>query len=72
MDDEIYYSFGYQANGVNTAPWSGNELAKLIVSNSKKLNISKFFQGLPSRFPFPNFRLLYLKLALMYYSIIDK
>ena len=28
--DEIYYSFGYQANGVNTAPWSGNELAKLI------------------------------------------
>jgi len=72
LDDEIYYSFGYQANGVNTAPWSGNELAKLIVSNSKELNISKFFQGLPNRFPFPKFRLLYLKLALMYYSIKDK
>ena len=72
LDNEIYYSFGYQANGVNTAPWSGNELAKLIVSNSKKLNISKFFQGLPNRFPFPKFRLLYLKLALMYYSIKDK
>ena len=72
LDDEIYYSFGYQANGVNTAPWSGNELAKLIVSNSKELNISKFFQGLPNRFTFPKFRLLYLKLALMYYSIKDK
>ena len=72
LDDEIYYSFGYQANGVNTAPWSGNKLAKLIVSNSKELNISKFFQGLPNRFPFPKFRLLYLKLALMYYSIKDK
>ena len=72
LDNEIYYSFGYQANGVNTAPWSGNELAKLIVSNSKELSISKFFQGLPSRFPFPNFRLLYLKLALIYYSITDK
>ena len=72
LDDEIYYSFGYQANGVNTAPWSGNELAKLIVSNSKELNISKFFQGLPNRFPFPKFRLLYLKFALMYYSIKDK
>ncbi len=72
LDDEIYYSFGYQANGVNTAPWSGNELAKLIVSNSKELNISKFYQGLPKKFTFPKFRLLYLKLALMYYRLIDK
>ena len=72
LDDEIYYSFGYQANGVNTAPWSGNELAKLIVSNSKELNISKFYQGLPKKFPFPKLRLLYLKLALMYYRLIDK
>ena len=72
LDDEIYYSFGYQANGVNTAPWSGNELSKLIVSNSKNLNISKFFLGLPKKFPFPKFRLLYLKLALIYYRLIDK
>ena len=71
-DDEIYYSFGYQANGVNTAPWSGNELAKLIVSNSKNLNISKLYKGLPSKFPFPKLRLFYLKLALAYYKYMDK
>ena len=71
-DDEIYYSFGYQANGVNTAPWSGNELTKLIVSNSKDLNISKIYKGLPSRFPFPKLRLFYLKLALAYYKFKDK
>ena len=71
-EDEIYYSFGYQANGVNTAPWSGNELAKLIVSNSKNLNISKFFLGLPKKIPFPKLRLFYLKLYLMYCSFIDK
>ncbi|MBS56946.1 MAG: FAD-dependent oxidoreductase [Rickettsiales bacterium] len=71
-NDEIYYSFGYQANGVNTAPWSGNELAKLIVSNSKNLDISKFFLGLPKKIPFPKLRLFYLKLYLMYYSLIDK
>ena len=53
-DDEIYYSFGYQANGVNTAPWSGSKLANLIVSNSKELNISKFYQGLPKSFLFQN------------------
>jgi len=72
LDDEIYYSFGYQANGVNTAPWSGNELAKLIVYNSKKLNISKLYLGLPKKFPFPFLRLLYLRIALLYYSFIDK
>mgnify|MGYP001356526549 FL=1 len=71
-DDEIYYSFGYQANGVNTAPWSGNELAKLIVSNSKDLNISKLYKGLPSKFPFPKLRLFYLKIALAYYKYMDK
>lgn len=71
-DDEIYYSFGYQANGVNTAPWSGNELAKLIVSNSKDLDISKIYKGLPSKFAFPKLRLLYLRLALAYYKYMDK
>ena len=71
-EDEIYYSFGYQANGVNTAPWSGNELAKLIVSNSKEITISKFYKGLPSKFPFPKLRLFYLRLYLMYWSMIDK
>jgi len=70
--DEIYYSFGYQANGVNTAPWSGNELAKLIVSNSKELKISKFYKGLPKKFPFPSLRLLYLRIALLYYRLMDK
>ena len=71
-DDEIYYSFGYQANGVNTAPWSGNQLAKLIVSNSKDLNISKIYKGLPSKFLFPKLRLFYLRLALAYYKYKDK
>ena len=72
LEDEIYYSFGYQANGVNTAPWSGNELAKLIVSNSKELNISKLYKGLPSKIPFPKLRLFYLRLYLIYYSLLDK
>ena len=71
-DDEIYYSFGYQANGVNTAPWSGNQLAKLIMSNSKELDISNLYKGLPNKFPFPKLRLFYLKLALAYYKFKDK
>ena len=72
-NDEIYYSFGYHANGVNTAPWAGKELANLIVSsNTKKLQISKLYLGLPKKFPLPFLRLLYLRLAYLYYYFIDK
>tara|TARA_B110000116_G_C16770471_1_gene553048 strand:- start:526 stop:1866 length:1341 start_codon:yes stop_codon:yes gene_type:complete len=71
--DEIYYSFGYHANGVNTAPWAGKELANLMVgSNSKQLQISKLYLGLPSKFILPSMRLLYLKIAYFYYSLIDR
>ena len=39
---------------------------------AKVLNISKFYQGLPKKFPFPKLRLFYLKLYLAYYSLMDK
>ena len=72
-NEEIYHSFGYCANGVNTAPFLGKELANLIGgSNTKKMNISKIYQGLPRKFPFPFLRLLYLRIAYIYFSIIDK
>ena len=71
-EDEIYYSFGYHANGVNTAPWAGKELANLMLGyNSKNMQISKIYLGLPKKFIFPSLRLVYLKLAYMYYSLID-
>ena len=72
-DEEIYYSFGYHANGVNTAPWAGKELANLIAgSNTKKLQISNLYLGLPKKFPLPFLRLVYLRLAYLYYNFIDK
>ena len=72
-DEEIYHSFGYCANGVNSAPFLGKELANLIGgSNIKNMNISKIYQGLPKKFPFPFLRLFYLKIAYIYYSIIDR
>ena len=72
-DEEIYHSFGYCANGVNTAPYLGKELANFIGgSNTKKMNISKIYQGLPKRIPFAFLRILYLRIVYIYYSIIDK
>ena len=72
-NEEIYHSFGYHANGVNTAPWCGKELANFIGgSNHHEMRISKIFQGLPKRFPFPFLRLFYLKILYLYYALIDK
>ena len=72
-EEEIYHSFGYCANGVNTAPFLGKELGNFIGgSNTKIMKISKIYQGLPKKFPFPFLRLVYLRIAYIYYSIIDK
>ena len=71
--EEIYYGFGYNGVGVGSAPWSGKELSKLVFSsNSKDLDISKIYQGLPKKFIFPNLRLFYFRLAIWYYALRDK
>ena len=32
-DPSVYYGFGYHANGVNTAPWAGMKLARMLAGN---------------------------------------
>ena len=72
-NEEIYYGFGYHGVGVSTAPWTGKQLSKLVFSsNSKDLNISKIYKGLPKKFIFPKLRVFYFRLAVMFYNIKDK
>ena len=72
-NEEIYYGFGYHGVGVSSAPWTGKQLSKLVFSsNSKDLNISKIYKGLPKRFIFPKLRIFYFKLAVLFYNIKDK
>ena len=72
-NEEIYYSFGYNGVGVSAAPWSGKQLSKLVFSsNSKDLNISKVYLGLPKKFIFPQLRIFYFRLAVLFYLIKDK
>jgi len=72
-NEEIYYGFGYSGVGVSAAPWTGKHLSKLVFSsNSKDLDISKVYKGLPKKFIFPQLRLLYLRLAVWFYAIKDK
>ena len=72
-NEEIYYGFGYHGVGVSTAPWFGKQLSKLVFSsNSKDLNISKVYKGLPKKFIFPKLRILYFRIAVLFYNIKDR
>ena len=72
-NEEIYYGFGYHGVGVSSAPWAGYQLSKLVFSsNSKNLNISKIYKGLPKKFIFPKLRIFYFRLAILFYNIKDK
>ena len=72
-NEEIYYGFGYHGVGVASAPWAGKQLSKLVFSsNSKDLNISKIYKGLPKKFIFPKLRIFYFRLAVLFYIIKDK
>ena len=72
-NEEIYYGFGYHGVGVSSAPWTGNQLSKLVFSsNSKNLYISKVYKGLPKKFIFPKLRIFYFRLAILFYNIKDK
>ena len=72
-NEEIYYGFGYNGVGVSAAPWTGKQLSKLVFSsNSKDLDISKIYKGLPKKFIFPQFRTFYFRLAVWFYIFKDK
>ena len=72
-NEEIYYGFGYSGVGVSAAPWTGKQLSKLVFSsNSKDLDISTIYKGLPKKFIFPQLRVIYFKLAVWFYRFKDK
>ena len=71
-NEDIFYSFGYHANGVSSAPWSGMQLSKLVYgSNQQDLKISKIYLGLPKKIPFPMLKKLYLRVVYILYFLKD-
>ncbi|MEM7221981.1 MAG: FAD-binding oxidoreductase [Pseudomonadota bacterium] len=71
-DPSVAYGFGYHANGVNTAPWTGRALARLVAGNQRDQNaLPRVVTGLPPRFPFAALRPWYLGAAFAYYRWLD-
>jgi glycine/D-amino acid oxidase-like deaminating enzyme len=71
-DPTVWYALGYHGNGVNTAPWAGRLLARLIAGQaSLEASVPAVFAGLPAGFPLAGLRLWVLRGAQAYYRFQD-
>lgn len=70
-DPSVFYGFGFHANGVNTAPWTGMKLAAMIAGKQSPADLPAVIRGLPPRFPLPALRLNYLAAAYRWYAFKD-
>ncbi len=68
-DRSVYFAFGYHGNGVNTATWSGKQVADWLATNKldsavPPASLPAIVQGMPARFPLPSLRLAYAQGAI--------
>ncbi|MEX2647504.1 MAG: FAD-dependent oxidoreductase [Alphaproteobacteria bacterium] len=75
MDDDptVAYAVGYHGSGVAWANWSGRAVARLLVGNARVSELLPAVLRQPlKRFPFPAFRVWYLRAAYAMYGIKDR
>ena len=73
LDDDasVFFGFGYHGNGVNTASWTGKQLADWIGTGSSP-ELPAIVKGLGRRFPFAKLRLKYLQLGIAIARWLDR
>ena len=72
-DPGVYFAYGYHGNGVNTATWSGAQLAAWLASGQSEApaSLPGMLQGLSPRFPLARLRLRYLQARLGLFRLQD-
>jgi glycine/D-amino acid oxidase-like deaminating enzyme len=75
-DATVMFGFGYHGNGVNTATWTGRELAYWLAGSNagdriEPLHLPALVRGLRPRFPLPRLRRLYARLGTLYFQLMD-
>ena len=73
-DSSVLFAYGYHGNGVNTATWSGKQLADAVAgAGNDRLSdpLPAMVQGLSPRFPFARLRLRYLQARLAMFRLQD-
>lgn len=73
LDDDasVYFGFGYHGNGVNTATWTGKQLADWIGTGGAPA-LPAIVRGLTRRYPLPRLRRSYLQLGIAVSSWLDR
>ena len=70
-DPTVYFGFGYHGNGVNTATWSGWQLARWIGGGREPADLPAIVRGLPRRYPLPALRRAYLRTGIAIANWLD-
>jgi glycine/D-amino acid oxidase-like deaminating enzyme len=75
-DPSVLFAYGYHGNGINTATWSGKQLADGLVAagtGSDRLpeNVPLMMRGITQRFPLASMRLRYLQARLALFRLQD-
>jgi glycine/D-amino acid oxidase-like deaminating enzyme len=75
-DPTVMFGFGYHGNGVNTATWTGRELAYWLAGSNasdriEPQHLPALVRGLRPRFPVPALRRVYARLGTLYYGLKD-
>ena len=75
-DKSVYFAYGYHGNGVNSATWSGRELARWLAGKDSgnsllPKHLPAIMQGRPPKFPLAFLRRQYLRAGLSVYKLRD-
>jgi len=70
-DDTVYFGYGYHGNGVNTATWTGKQLADWIGSGHSPV-LPQIVQGMGRKYPLARHRLKYLRAGIALSSLLDR
>ena len=70
-DPSVFFGYGYHGNGVNTATWTGKQLADWIGSGSAP-QLPEVMKGMGRKYPLARLRLKYLQTAIAVSSWLDR
>lgn len=71
-DNSVYFGFGYHGNGVNTATWTGQQLAIWIGTGREPKELPAIVRGLSRRYPLPGLRQTYLRFGIFLARQFDR
>jgi glycine/D-amino acid oxidase-like deaminating enzyme len=75
-DPSVLFAFGYHGNGVNTATWAGQQVAHWLHAEPAgarvPADLPDVVAGMPGRYPFAQWRLLYIQAAIAGLQFIDR